>query len=117
MSFTSKKKIIEDISLYICNSAIQRVHVTQLLGVQIYSKLTFSNHIDYTCKNLSKCVAILAKARKKLTKVCLVYITPLGSRFMVTYTKPVSPHTDIHVHTNGWARWTIGFSCMTGLGT
>ena len=48
------------------------MHVTKFLGVQIDSELSWVNHIEYTCKKLSKCVAILAKARKKLPKSCLL---------------------------------------------
>ena len=69
MIFTSKKRRVDDIDLSICNTSIQRVHVTKFLGVQIDSKLSWVNHIEYTCKKLSKCVAILAKARKQVTKV------------------------------------------------
>ena len=71
MIFTPRKKI-GDVNLYISNSAIQRVYVTKFLGVQIDSKLSWKNHIDYICTKLSKCVAILAKARRKLPQTCLI---------------------------------------------
>ena len=72
MIFTTRNKTVNDIDLFICNTTIQRVYVTKFLGVQIDAKLTWKNHIEYTCKKLSKCVAILAKARKKLKKSCLI---------------------------------------------
>ena len=72
MIFTPRNKIIEDISLYVNDTAIHRVYVTKFLGVQIDSKLSWKDHIDYICKKLSKCVAILAKARRKLPKSCLI---------------------------------------------
>ena len=72
MIFTTKNKVVDDIGLFMCNTAIHRVYVTKFLGVQIDAKLTFKNHIEYTCKKLSKCVAILAKTRKKLKKSCLI---------------------------------------------
>ena len=51
---------------------IQRVYVPKFLGVQIDADLTWKSHIDYTCSKLSKCVGILAKARKKLSKSSLI---------------------------------------------
>ena len=72
MIFTPRNKVIDDIDLFICGSAIHRVYVTKFLGVQIDSKLNWANHIEYTCKKLSKCVGILAKARKKLQQPCLI---------------------------------------------
>ena len=72
MIFTQKNKIIDNIDLRICDSVIQRVFVTKFLGVQIDSKLSWKYHIEYTCKKLSKCVAILAKARRKLPRSCLI---------------------------------------------
>ena len=58
--------------MLIGNLSIQRAYVTKFLGIQIDEKLTWHNHIEYTSKKLSKCVAILAKARKKLQKSCLI---------------------------------------------
>ena len=72
MIFTPRNKIVNDVDLLICNTSIERVYVTKFLGVQIDAKLTWKNHIEYTSKKLSKCVAILTKARKKLEKNCLI---------------------------------------------
>ena len=54
MIFTPRNKVVNDIDLLICNTAIHRVYVTKFLGVQIDSKLTWKNHIEYTCKKLPK---------------------------------------------------------------
>ena len=40
--------------------------------MQIDSQLNWKNHIEYTCKKLSKCIGILSKARRKLQKYCLI---------------------------------------------
>ena len=48
------------------------MYVTKFLGVQIDAHLTWKSHIDYTCSKLSKCVGILAKDRKKLSKSSLI---------------------------------------------
>ena len=50
------------------NEKIEKVYVTKFLGVQIDAQLNWKRHIEYTCKKLSKCIGILAKARKVLYK-------------------------------------------------
>ena len=72
MIFTPRNKVVDDVNLCISNTRIHRVYVTKFLGVQIDSKLSWKDHIDYICKKLSKCVAILAKARRKLPQSCLI---------------------------------------------
>ena len=72
MIFTPRNKKVNDINLYINNVPIGRVYVTKFLGVQIDSQLNWKNHIEYTCKKLSKCIGILLKARKKLQKSSLI---------------------------------------------
>ena len=72
MVFTPKNKCIDDVDIRINNVKIGRVYVTKFLGVQIDSQLNWKNHIDYTCKKLSKCVGIIAKARKKLHRSSLI---------------------------------------------
>ena len=80
MIFTPRNKKVNDINLYINNVPIGRVYVTKFLGVQIDSQLNWKNHIEYTCKKLSKCIGILLKARKKLQKsFWYPYIIPLLS--------------------------------------
>ena len=72
MIFTNKRTIVKDIKLVVFNYEIERAYVTKFLGVQIDSKLTWSEHIAYTCKKLAKSAAVLSKARIKLPKSCLV---------------------------------------------
>lgn len=72
MIFTTKNKRIEDIDININGVNICRVYATKFLGVQIDSRLNWKAHVEYTCKKLSKCVGILAKARKKLHRSTLV---------------------------------------------
>ena len=71
MIFTPRNKIYDDISIIIDNTKISRVYVTKFLGVQIDSQLSWKMHMDYICKKLSECTAILLKARKVLGKACL----------------------------------------------
>ena len=66
--FTPRNKIVENIDIKINNTSIERVYTTKFLDVYIVSQLSWKKHIDYTCKKLSKCVAIISKARKKLYK-------------------------------------------------
>ena len=40
--------------------------------VQIDAQLNWKRRVEYTCKKLSKCIGILAKARKVLYKSCLI---------------------------------------------
>ena len=49
MIFTPKNKIIDDVRLLICNTAIQRAYVTKFLGVQTDSKFSWKNHILKSC--------------------------------------------------------------------
>ena len=51
---------------------INRVYVTKFLGVQIDAQLNWKKHIEYINKKLSKCTAILLKARKVLHNNCLI---------------------------------------------
>ena len=72
MIFTPRNKRVNDIDIKIYGTKIQRVYFTKFLGVQIDAHLTWKYHIDYTCSKLSKCVGILAKARKELCKSSLI---------------------------------------------
>ena len=51
---------------------IWRVYVKTFLGVQIDSQLYWLNHIEYTCRKLSKYIGILSKARRNLPKLSLI---------------------------------------------
>ena len=72
MFFSSRNRKTDDIDIKINDVTIERVHVTKFLGVQIDSKLTWKNHVDYISKKLSKSAAILSKARKVLHKTVLI---------------------------------------------
>ena len=72
MIFTSSKNMVADQQIRICNTAIDRAYVTKFLGVQIDSKLSWKDHIQHTCKKVSKTIPIIAKARKKLPINCLI---------------------------------------------
>ena len=72
MVFTPRNKVVNDIDICINDVPIERVYVTKFLGIQIDSQLNWKKHIDYICKKLSKCVGIIAKARKKLYKSSLI---------------------------------------------
>ena len=68
MIFFPRSKIAQCNDIKIYGTRIQRLYVTKFLRVQIDDHLTWKNLIDYTCSKLLKCVGILAKARKKLSK-------------------------------------------------
>ena len=72
MIFTSRNKCINDVDIRIKDSHIDRVYATKFLGIQIDAQLSWKKHIEYTHKKLSKCVGILAKARRKLHKSSLL---------------------------------------------
>ena len=72
MIFTAKRKVVDDIKLVICNTEIERAYSTKFLGVHVDSKFSWSEHVTHICKKLSKSVAIMYKARKKLPKSSLI---------------------------------------------
>ena len=61
---TPRNKIVDSIDIKINNTSIERVYNTKFLGVHIDSQLRWKKQIDYTCKKLSKCVAIISKAKQ-----------------------------------------------------
>ena len=60
--FTPRSKVVGSMRI----QKNSRVYITQFLGVQIDSQLSWKMHSNYICKMLSKCVAILLKIRKVL---------------------------------------------------
>ena len=87
MIFTPRNKIYDDVSIIINNTKISRVYVTTFLGVQIDSQLSWKMHIDYICKKLSKCTAILLKARRVLGNLVLqLFIIHLHIHILFTAT-------------------------------
>ena len=80
MIFTPRNKKVNDVNLYINKVSIGKVYVTKFLGVpNDSSQLNWKNHIEYTCKKLSKCIGILSDARRKLQFVFNPYTIPLLS--------------------------------------
>ena len=61
------RKHNEDIDITINNVKIDRVYVTQFLGVLIDSNLNWKEHIDSINNKISKSIAIIYKARKILS--------------------------------------------------
>ena len=72
MVFCTKQKHLKDIVIKINGVPIERVYVTKFLGVLIDASLTWKNHIEYTCKKISKSIGIISKARQKLHKSTLI---------------------------------------------
>ena len=64
MIFAPINKIVNDVDICIDGVRIKRVYITQFLGIQIDSQLNRKTHIYHIYKKSSKCVGIIAKARK-----------------------------------------------------
>ena len=62
--FSLRKKINTSCNVYINQKVIDRVTNTKFLGVIIDEKLTWSHHIKYIKKKISKGIGIICKARK-----------------------------------------------------
>ena len=73
MIFTPSNKAAHDVSIKICSENISRVYVTKFFGVQTDAKLNWKKkHVEYINKKLSKCTAILFKARNVFHNNCLL---------------------------------------------
>ena len=72
MVFTPRNTFCNDVNVMIHNEKNERVYVTTFLRVHINAQLNWKGHIEYACKRLSKCIDVLAKARKVLYKSCLI---------------------------------------------
>ena len=66
MVYSSRGKSLPDLNLTVNNTKILRVEKTKFLGVTIDSHLSWTPHIDYISKKISRSLGILLKARKKL---------------------------------------------------
>ena len=64
MVFTNKS--ISNVSLFMCNTEIERVAVTKFLGVIIDDKLTWKEHIKQLSSKLAKCGSVIFKASSLL---------------------------------------------------
>ena len=71
MVFAERNTICEYVNIVIHNKNV-RVHITKLFDVEIDVYLNLKKHIEYTRKNLSKYVGLLAKTRQWLDKSCLI---------------------------------------------
>ena len=63
---------MDDLNAKVQNANIERVYVTKYLGVMIDAQLSWKCRNEYTCKNMSKCVGVILKVRKKLNKYVLL---------------------------------------------
>ena len=72
MIFTPRNKCMNDFDIRINKCQNKRIYATQFRSVQIDAQLTWTQHIEYSCKKLCKCVGIIAKGRKKMHKSSLL---------------------------------------------
>ena len=56
------------------NSNIKRVYVTKFLGILLDDRLNWKEHNSLICSKLSKCIAIIYKAKQLLDKESLVML-------------------------------------------
>ena len=71
MLFTRKRSDVHDIGIEINNITISRVKNVKLLGVILDEKMSWKDHINYTSKNISKCIAIMFKLKNIVSKDAL----------------------------------------------
>ena len=64
MVFGNSKHRNTTLQVSIKNSNIKRVHVTKCLGILIDGGLNWKEHISLICSRLSKCIAIIYKAKQ-----------------------------------------------------
>ena len=77
-----RKNVSFSNKLLIEGESITQVSETKFLGIMVDAKLSWSNHINYISKKISKGIGILNKARKYLPKSCL---TTLYYSFVYPY--------------------------------
>ena len=83
MFFSPPRKCVNSSTkLIIEGEIINQVSETKFLGVIVDSKLSWTNHINYISKKISKGIGILNKARKYLPRSCL---TTLYYSFVYPY--------------------------------
>ena len=66
--------IVDGIDIKINNTSIEVLYDTKFVGVHIDFQLSWNKQIDYTCKILFKCVAIIFKVRKGPYKPSLIML-------------------------------------------
>jgi hypothetical protein len=65
--FKSKQKRINtDLSLSFNGQALKKAHVVKFLGVFIDENLSWTEHITYICKKISKSVGIIYRNYKRM---------------------------------------------------
>ena len=75
MVFGNSKHRNTTLQVCIKNSNIKRVYVTKFLGILIDDRLNWEkNHISLICSKLSKCIAMICKAKQLLDKESLVML-------------------------------------------
>ena len=74
MVFGNSKHRNTTLQVSIKNSNIKRVYVTKFLGIFIDDRLNWKEHISLICSKLSKCIAIIYKAKQLLDKESLVML-------------------------------------------
>ena len=73
MTFSNIPSVRKRINnIYIDGTQIDTVSHTQFLGVIIYNKINWNEHIKYTCKQISKSVGIFWKIKNKVNKKTLI---------------------------------------------
>ena len=74
MVFGNSKQRNTILQVSIKNSQINRFYVTKFLGILIDERLNWKEHISLICSKLSKCIAIIYKAKHLLDKESLVML-------------------------------------------
>ena len=83
-----------NINIILSSISLERVTFTKFLGVIIDEKLSFTRHISYIKKKISKAMGIFIKARKYLNKKSLVN---LYHSFVFPYLTYCIEISDIHL--------------------
>ena len=73
MFFSNTRSHVQP-KITINNTLIERVNVTKFLGVMIDEKLNWKKHIQYVHSKLCKCISIIYRASKTLTRTALVIL-------------------------------------------
>ena len=77
MCFSAKNKPSPCISLQIGGEALAEVNKSKFLGVIIDNKLSWKDHISFVCRNVSRGIGVIIKARKVLhseSMKCLYFV-------------------------------------------
>ena len=72
MIFSANNKKVSNIPIHLNHHPINRVIKTKFLGVIIDYRLSWREHVNYTCNKLSKCFGILCKAKRILNRNTMI---------------------------------------------